>query len=355
MKPLVSMRSALSDDDLLGKALKGDSWSAWRIILIAAMGEVLTDAERLVWRELTGGRQREPGVMAEEVHAICGRRSGKTKAVATAAVYLAALCDHSDKLAAGERAVLPIMSATTWQSSRAFNFIRGIFSDAPALQALVESGTADTIRLANVDIECRPASYRTIRGATAVGFIADETAFWWTAEAARNPDVEIFNAARPALATTGGPLLCVTSPYGKRGEAWATFRRDFGPEGDPRVVVINAASRRLNPTLSESVVKRAFERDAAAARSEFGGEFRNDISGFIDLAVIEGAVDRGVTARPRLDGVVYRSGCDMSGGAHDSATICVAHDEDEVRFSIALWKFARRSIRPARSSRWPRR
>ena len=47
--------------------------------------------------------------------------------------------------------------------------------------------TADTLRLANVDIECRPASYRTVRGATAVGLIADETAFWWTAEAARNP------------------------------------------------------------------------------------------------------------------------------------------------------------------------
>jgi hypothetical protein len=45
--------------------------------------------------------------------------------------------------------------------------------------------------------------------------------------------------------------------------------------------------------------------------------------------VIEAAVDRGVTARPRRDGVAYRSGCDMSGGAHDSATLCVAHDEGE--------------------------
>jgi hypothetical protein len=161
------MRAALGDDDLLGRALPGESWRAWRIILIAVMGEALLDDERATFTELSGGRGREPGLMAEEFHAICGRRSGKTKAVSTAAVFLAALCDFSDKLAAGERAILPILSASVWQSSRAFNFVRGIFSEAPALQALVQSETADTLRLANVDIECRPASYRTVRGATA--------------------------------------------------------------------------------------------------------------------------------------------------------------------------------------------
>jgi hypothetical protein len=137
MKPLVSMRGALSDDELLGKALKGDSWASWRVLLIACMGEALADDERKVFTELTGGREREPGVMAEEVHAVCGRRSGKTKAVSAAAVYFAALCDYSDKLAAGERAVLPILSASVWQSQRAFNFVRGIFAEAPTLQALV--------------------------------------------------------------------------------------------------------------------------------------------------------------------------------------------------------------------------
>ena len=46
VKPLVSMRAALGDDDLLGKALPGPSWSSWRTLLIAAMGEPLLDDER---------------------------------------------------------------------------------------------------------------------------------------------------------------------------------------------------------------------------------------------------------------------------------------------------------------------
>ena len=178
MKPLVSMRAALGDDDLLGKALPGPSWSSWRTLLIAAMGEPLLDGERAVFAELTGGREREPGEPAEEMHAITGRRSGKTRAAATTATYLATLCDHSDQLAPGERAVLPLLSATTWQAMRAFNLIRGIFASAPALASLIESETADTLRLRNaVDIECRPASFRTIRGATAIGSSRTKSVF----------------------------------------------------------------------------------------------------------------------------------------------------------------------------------
>jgi hypothetical protein len=60
MTPFVTMRRALSDTNLLGAALGGDSWLPWRILLIAAMGEDLTDEERAIFAKLTG-RQREPG------------------------------------------------------------------------------------------------------------------------------------------------------------------------------------------------------------------------------------------------------------------------------------------------------
>jgi hypothetical protein len=60
VKPLVSMRAALGDPDLLGRALPGESWSAWRTMLIAIMGEELRPDEREVFTELTGGREAEP-------------------------------------------------------------------------------------------------------------------------------------------------------------------------------------------------------------------------------------------------------------------------------------------------------
>ena len=63
---------------------------------------------------------------------------------------------------------------------------------------------------------------------TVVAIVADEVAFW-RSEYSLNPDKEILDAARPSLATTGGPLIAISSPYGKRGELWNAFRRDFGP------------------------------------------------------------------------------------------------------------------------------
>jgi hypothetical protein len=49
VKPTVSLRRALSDPGLLGNILAGDTWSAWRALLIGAMGEPLDEAERAVF------------------------------------------------------------------------------------------------------------------------------------------------------------------------------------------------------------------------------------------------------------------------------------------------------------------
>jgi hypothetical protein len=330
VKPRVTMRAALADPDLFGSVLEGESWAPGRVLLIALMGEPLTDDERAVFASLTG-RDSEPLERVEEFWAVAGRRSGKTRLAAVLAAYIAALCDHSAILALGERAVLPILSASVWQAGKAFQYIDGIFSNVPALKALVTGQTADTISLATgVDIECRPASFRTIRGVTAVAIIADEVAYWRSEDSSRNPDKEIIAAARPALASSRGMLVCISSPYGKRGELWEAYKRDYGADGDPRILVAKASSRELNPTLPGSVIARAYERDPQAAAAEFGGEFRNDVSGFLDFAIVDAAVDHGVTVRPPVRGVNYRSGSDPSGGARDSFTLAICHDEADV-------------------------
>jgi len=72
--------------------------------------------------------------------------------------------------------------------------------------------------------------------------LGDEVAFWMSDESA-NPDIEILNAARPALATTAGPLIAISSPYARRGALWDTYRRNFGPEGDPSILVARDTTR----------------------------------------------------------------------------------------------------------------
>ena len=101
MKPRATIRKALSA--LLGSVLDGTSWRAWRVLLIAAMGEALTADERAVFTKLTG-REREPGQRVEEFVAVIGRRGGKSRAMATLASYIAGFCDHT--LVHGERGIV---------------------------------------------------------------------------------------------------------------------------------------------------------------------------------------------------------------------------------------------------------
>src|SRR5262249_50879071 len=101
MIPRVPLREALSDPNLLGTAIAGDSWRSWRTLLIAAMGEDL----RQIFSQLTG-REREPLQRVDQFAAVIGRRGGKSRAMATLATYIAGLCDHCDALVPGERGIL---------------------------------------------------------------------------------------------------------------------------------------------------------------------------------------------------------------------------------------------------------
>ena len=320
------MRSALESDGYFGRLLAGDSWAAWRALLIAIVGEDLTEDERAVFAGLTG-REREPLEPVEEFWAVIGRRGGKTRSMAVLAAYIAGCVDHRDTLAPGERGALPILAASTVQAAQAFNFVSGIFATAPNLKDLLENETADTISLASgVDITIRPASFRTIRGITAVAAIADEISFWRSDDFA-NPDTEILRALRPALATTGGLLAAISSPHAKRGELYSTFKRHFGPTGHPSILVAKAPSRTMNPSLSQRVVDRAFEEDPEAASAEYGAEFRGDLAIFVGRDAIEACVATGVMVRAPIDGVTYFGFVDPSGGSSDSMTMAVAHNE----------------------------
>lgn len=89
-----------------------------------------------------------------------------------------------------------------------------------------------------------------------------------------------------------------------------------------------ATSRETNPTLSESVIARAMERDPDAARAEFLGEFRTDVSGFIDPKLLMQAVDEGITERPPSPQFEYIAFCDAASG--------IASSGDGDRFAVAV-------------------
>ena len=329
MKPRIPMRKALEDPNLLGHALPGPTWRPWRVLLIALMGESLTDDERVIFRELTG-RDHEAGFRCEEFIAIIGRRGGKSRAMAALVAYVTGLCDHPE-LVLGERGMALIIASDQEQALTCLSYVEAAFMGSPLLRQLIESKTQKQIRLTNkLLIMVRASDYRRVRGVTLLLAIADEAAFWTSTADSANPDSEIIGALRPALATCGGLLCLISSPHAKRGELWNLYKRYYGPAGDPHVLVAKAPSRTMNPSLPESVVRRAIERDAVAAASEYGVEFRSDVANFIDREVVMAAVMPNVREIMPAAGTSYMAFCDPSGGSANSFTIAIGHTRGDV-------------------------
>ena len=65
------------------------------------------------------------------------------------------------------------------------------------------------------------------------------------------------------------------------------MKRDYGPDGDPAILVAQAASRTLNPLLSEKVVEREYARDEAAAIRAYTSKSRDATRAKLGLAPLK--------------------------------------------------------------------
>jgi hypothetical protein len=258
---------------------------------------------------------------------IAGRRSGKSRLAALIAVHRATFTDYRPHLAPGERALVMVIASDRTQARVVHRYVKGLLHTTPLLERLIEREAADSIDLRNrVSIEIHTASFRATRGYTLACVVADEVAFWRD-ESSANPATEILQALRPGLATIPGSLLiAIGSPYARSGPLWQTYARHYGKD-DSDVLVVQAPSRTLNPTLSERLVERALEEDPEGAGAEYLAQFRRDISAFVDRDVIESCIVPGRFELPRVSDVSYRAFCDPSGGSQDSMTLAIAHSE----------------------------
>jgi hypothetical protein len=104
------------------------------------------------------------------------------------------------------------------------------------------------------------------------------------------------------------------------------YRRDFGPDGPSDILVAYGTSRDLNPSLSEASIQREIERDPLRNRAEYLSEWRSDLEGFIDRALVEACVSDYVELPPQPN-TSYRCFVDAASGVEhgDSYAAAISH------------------------------
>ena len=325
----ININQAIRDPVLLGAALGPvHPWLNWCAVLKATFGLELNDDEAKAFASVAGSRS-PPTKRVRELWAVIGRRGGKSRIAAALAVFLAAFTKH--KLSVGEIGMVLVLAASRDQAQTVFSYIKGFLEASPILRKEIAGQTAHEITLRNgVVVAVHSNSFRTVRGRTLIAAIFDEVAFWRD-ESSATPDIEVYRATLPSLATTAGLLVGISSPYRKVGLLAQKYRDHFGVDSDD-VLVIQGATTLFNPTLSEAVIEKQRQADPTAAISEWDAEFRADISTFLDDDLIDSAIEHGrpleLPPKPHL--AFYRAFTDASGGTgQDSYTLAIAHKEGE--------------------------
>jgi hypothetical protein len=320
----VTFEQALRDPRLLGglDAFRDlTTWAAWLAFARAVYGLPMSDSDRALFREHTGRTAPRPGGYPEAV-AVVGVQSGKSR-------FAAAIVDHAALI--GGRGTHALLVGQDHRNSMRvlLRYAREPFETVDACRGEVVRSTADSLELRNgvalSAYPCRPAG---VRGLRACIVVVDELAFF-TATDGRPVDTEMLRAARGRLATTGGKLIILSSPYAQAGALYDLHRKHYGRD-DSAVLVWQASAPAMNPTLPADYLERMAQDDPEAYRSEVLGEFRSGVSTAFEPDALDETVARGVRERAPEAGAGYVAFADAaSGTGKDAFTIAIAHPNGE--------------------------
>lgn len=236
-----------------------EPWRPWLAFARALNGEPLTDAEHDLFQRCTSRTYDPPEGGWHEVACAVGRQAGKTRLASAVVAYTAAM--HPPVRDGHLHALLVAQDARAAQRT-AFSYVNSIFDASPALSAMVVNRTADTLELENgiriAVYPCRPAA---VRGLRAIVAVCDELAYFRSTEMLP-VDREMLRAVRPTLATTGGRLIVLSSPYGQSGALWDLHRKHYGRD-DAMTLVWQASAPTMHPTLPVDYLARMEQDDPA--------------------------------------------------------------------------------------------
>jgi hypothetical protein len=221
-----------------------------------------------------------------------------------------------------------LIGADKKQAAVLRKYCYGLLS-GPLLKPEVVRMSGDVIEFRNgASLEIVSNDVRLVRGRSAIAVLGSECCHWKTAEHSSNSDEEVVAAAEPSLSMCpldGGLLMLASSTYRKRGYMYRKFRQLHGADASEDICWA-APSTTMNLKLPQHVVDKAMAEDPYKAGAEYLNRWREDLSDFVPLDVIEAATDSGIYERMPEPDASYVAFADAAGGTgSDAFTLAIAH------------------------------
>jgi hypothetical protein len=345
----ITLAAAMRDPLLLGAPFQAPSFWTWHTVAKVISGEQLDEREAALFCECTGRTELPKGPVSN-VTLLGGRRTGKDRFMSATAIYRAALAAKwQEILSPGEVGVVILLGADRKQARILRRYCQGLL-EAPMIKALVSRSTDELIEFkSGVSVEIITNDAALVRGRSAIAVLGTEVCYWQTDAASSSSDEEVVFAAEPSMGMVpdGGLMIMASSVYRKRGYMYRKFKELHGDNQSEEICWL-APSRVMNPLLPEKIVTKAMASDPQRAKAEFLSQWREDISDFIPLDILERATDFGVRERSPMRGVKYFAFTDAAGGTgKDAFSICIAHREKDGTVVIDFLRERRPRFVPA--------
>lgn len=279
-----------------------------------------------------------------------GRRSGKSTTLgAGLAIYYATQFDYLPYLGTSPHATIPIVSATKEQAGEVYAAIRNFFLRSPWLFKTFLDGnverfqdeyseedldtpsriTGGVIKLTNkVIIKVMAADVSKLRGMAVPFAILDENCFFGVeGNDIKNTDRGIYEALAPALSqfqTVEGMALVlkISSPNGQSGLMYG----DYENREDPDILHLQVPTWYSNPTISVKYLNKQKRKGLNYFNREYGAQYTASESSYLDPALIDESVIKGVEKLDYQKGYRYVAAMDYA-SRNDLWTLAIGHKE----------------------------
>lgn len=291
----------------------------------------LPEHERALASSIFGGAQRFTAEQRRTFTWVSGGRAGKSWLCSMRCLHLGCTFDLG-RLQPGEHGYGMSVAPDKALAGQNLDYVKGAVEQVPSLRGAVleDNATSLVLRRGSERVEFAVTAAgvkgRGQRGKSLFCGVADELAIFRDSKTGKVNDGEIIAAMRPRI-MLGGQLLLPSTPYGKSGELWEHYERNWGHPVDAMAAWAPTITLRDEPHKLEEI-RLEYLRDPENAAREFGALFVESTSRqFFDGPSLGAAAGTVSIPGEALHGDVVTAGADFGFVKNTSAVVVGAWRE----------------------------